>query len=221
VLAVLGLISAVVLASPVDAHHKPGHAGGPPASSQSKHTDKNKSNDNTSANLMLSDGPPAGPGNSGVAHWCTLYWNDPGIEDEVGRTFNNHGDCVSSFARQRNEEAHIDIVESAFGNGNGNGNGSSDLGRNGDLQILTARLGLDGTFRLRGTGAEDNVKLTELRGNGVSIDVKDSQVNNDGDWVVSGTWDCSDHDGLREGRFEASDNDETDRLSVSFPCGSL
>ena len=227
-LVAVGLITALAIVAPVAADPKPGH-GNPHSSGENKHGPKNngfnEKNDNTGA-LTLNDGPPSGPGNSGVAHWCTLFWNDPDIENEVGRTFKNHGDCVSSFVSQRNNEKQVELVESAAnfngnGNGNGNGNDNSDLGRNGDLQILTVRLGLDGTFRLRGAGAEDSIDVTELKGNGVSIDVKDKQLDTEGDWVVTGTWDCSDHSGTRAGRFEASDSDETDRLSVDFPCGSL
>jgi hypothetical protein len=223
-LAALGFISAVLVAAPVDAHHKPGHAGGPPWSGQDKSTGKDKSNDNQSASLSLDDGPPSGPGNSGAAHWCKLYWDDPDIEDEVGRSFRNHGDCVSSFARQHDDEKQIDSAETASANdndGNSKRKASASSNSRGDLQILTAQMREDGSFRVRGSGAEDSVSLTELTGNGVTINVKDSQFDNDGDWVVTGTWACSSHDGTRAGRFQASDADESDRLSVTFPCGAL
>jgi hypothetical protein len=219
-LAALGMISVAVLATPVQADPKPGRNAGSQWPGEKKHDDKDKHGPN--GGFVVNNGDWNGPARSGAAHWCALYWFSPDAESEVGRKFGNHGDCVNWFAWRRSLERQIDLAESIVDNGNGNGNGNDNgSGGNGDLQILSVRLDLNGHFRLLGAGAESEVNISELRGNGVSIDVFAKFQNNDGIWIVDGRWDCSDHDGTRDGRFEAKDNNESDRLSVSFPCGAL
>lgn len=147
------------------------------------------------------DGPPDGPGNSGAAHWCKTHWADEG--------FRNHGQCVSHHARARH------------GGDDEVGEESADGDRHGDLAITDIRIRTDGTFRLRGVGAEDLVIVSIGGGSGLVVGFGEATPASDGSFTVEGEWACQDSDSDHRARFRARDSDETDRQFAAFPCDDL
>jgi hypothetical protein len=179
-----GVLALLLLATPVSAHHKPGHQGGPPGQ--------------RGVNRDDDAGPLSGPGNSGAAHWCK--------DNYAAEGFKNHGQCVSFFARG----GTLDIDD-------------DDSARLGDLEITEVRIDVDddeGTFFLRGVGAEGRVFALIDGGSGQVVGGGVSDVDADGSWVVEGTWACN-SDSPQAARFRVFDADERDRLLTTFPCDEL
>jgi hypothetical protein len=144
------------------------------------------------------DGPPSGPGNSGAAHWCKTHWAEEG--------FRNHGHCVSHHAHERNGgEAEAE----AEGDGEG------------DLIITDIRIRTDGTFRLRGRGAEDLVIVSIGGGSGLVVGFGEAEPASDGTFTVEGEWACQENDSDHRARFRVRDSDETESQFATFPCDDL
>jgi hypothetical protein len=206
----VALLVAALIATPVAADPKPGRGGGPPWSREggSREGGPPWSRGHGSATSDDGNGPPAGPGNSGAAHWCKLHFNDKDAEHQ----FDNHGQCVSFYAQQRqlNQQEDADDEEDVSDN-----SGGTQLG---DLQIMDVKIRTDGTFRVRGVGAESLVVVDATRDGVVAYG--EATPDASGDWSVEGTWACQ-NGGDRTVRLEAHDANERDRQSVSFPCDDL
>ena len=193
-----GMLVLLVLAAPVSAHHKPGHQGGP------KHGDERDGNSSSGRRGDTGrpdrSGPESGPGNSGAAHWCRSHFDDASRGEPF--PFKNRGQCVSFFA-------HGGTLDD-------DGEGSR-----GDLRITDVQVYEDGTFRLRGVGAEDRVIASIGGVSGEVVGFGDSTPGSDGSWEIHGEWACRDDDEDHDARFVVRDSDERDRWRASFPCDEL
>ena len=111
------------------------------------------------------------------------------------------------FAHQRNLDRQQDDADPT----------TDDQGRNrfGNLEIMDVKVRDDGSFRVRGVGAESEVNVWTTGGGVVAFGqaAPDAQ----GDWTVEGRWACQDG-GNRTVRIQAQDNNEVDRHTASFPC---
>ena len=190
-LAFVGATLALLLvATPVSAHHKPGHGGGPPHG--------NSNGQGGPPGHRGEAGPESGPGNSGAAHWCK--------DNYAAEGFKNHGQCVSFFAR------------------GGTLDDDDDDDGTGDLEITDVRIDVDddeGTFFLRGVGAEGTVFALIDGGTGQVVGAGVGEADSNGSWVIEGTWTCRDSDSSEAARLRVFDADERDRVLRSFPCDDL
>ncbi len=194
-LAFVGATLALLLvATPVSAHHKPGHAGGPPHGNPGKQGGP--------PGQRGEAGPESGPGNSGAAHWCK-----DNFADQRGDPFpfKNRGQCVSYFARGGTLDTDDD----------------ENADRSGDLEITEVLIRDNGTFRLRGAGADDLVIVSIGGGSGKVVGFGEGKPGSGGSWEVEGEWACQDTSSDEAARFRVHDSDERDRLLTTFPCDEL
>ena len=196
-----GALALLLLAAPVSAHHKPGHRGGPQHGESGDRADSSGRRD--VVRHADPSGPEDGPGNSAAAGWCRNNYADSSHGEPF--PFKNRGQCVSFFAR----------------GGTLDDDGDDDEGSHGYLRITDVRVRDDGTFRLRGEGAEDQVIVSIGGISGKVVGFGQGMPGSDGSWVVEGEWACQDDDSREEARFLARDSDERDPESARFPCNDL
>lgn len=186
------LVAFLVLAVPASAHHKPGHQGGPPPG------DGRGGNPSSDEN-----GPESGPGNSGAARWCKGHFHDAGRGDPF--PFENRGQCVSYFAGGGTVDDADDDTDD----------------NHGDLRIVDVQVYRDGTFRLRGAGAEDRVFVSIGGVSGQVVGFGETDPESDGEWEVLGEWACRDDDARHDARVVVRDSDERARWQATFACQDL
>ena len=198
------LLAILLIVSPVAAHHKPDHGGGPswdhPNGSQKKDRHDNQSED-------YDHSPPDNAlGKVSVAaHWCKWHFND----NESDWQFANHGQCVAFCAHWRHDDWDDDVTRPLT------------LHR-GDLTIADVRARHDGTFRVRGFGAESTVQVWINGGSSLVVGFGQADPDGDDTWTVEGRWACQDDHDAHDARFRpAQDDDEFDREQATFPCDDL
>jgi hypothetical protein len=145
-----------------------------------------------------------GPGNSFASHWCQTHFND----NEANWQFVNRGECVAFFARRQHDNDDDDTTRPVSLNF-------------GDLTIADTRVRHDGTFRVRGFGAESTVQVWITGGSGLVVGFGQADPANDGTFTVEGRWACQDDHDPHEARFRAQDDNELDTERATFPCDDL
>jgi hypothetical protein len=165
------------------------------------------------------DSPPSGPGNSANVHWCKVRWWDDDNDDDLP-DFASFSQCVTHFAHALHtahddeEDANEDRRERRKSWGDGSQN------QHGELDITSWDIDREGTFTLRGEGAEGDTVFVSVGGvSGAVVGFGiDSNVDGDGSWEVHGEWACQESDNSEEARFRAYDWDERVSELATFPC---
>lgn len=190
------LLALLVAASPAVAHHGKGsHAGGKDSDDGPKgaKSDKSEQHGGFAACNWGSDAGSC-PGNSGWAHWCKQQ-HLPGP---------TRGQCVADHARAQG----VDLND---------GDDEGDDGQQGELRITDIDVDDNGSFRVRGSGAEGWVKISVGGVSGEVVGFGQGDASQDGTFDIVGLWSCQDDD-EHDARVRAQDADERDSERVSFPC---
>jgi hypothetical protein len=196
------LLAVLVVATPAAAHHGKGsHARGPDSDDhRPRVSDDHRpriskwKRQNGFAFCDWRSNPGSCPGGSGLANWCkqdhTIGW---------GRSL-----CLAEYARNWGFDLNRDDDD--------------DNGRNGDLKITDIDVDDDGSFRVKGQGAEGDVTLWVGGVSGQVVGFGQGTSNGDGRFEIVGLWACRDDDAEHDARIRAQDGDERDSERVSFPC---
>jgi hypothetical protein len=216
------LLAPPSLAHHADWHHPPGQAKKegdwtPPgqAKKQGDWTPPGQAKKQAQAE---GDAPAPGPGNSANVHWCKANWWRDDTDDGPFAAFSA---CVTFYAHGLRTAAddEEDAAEDRLDRSKRKGDGSDD--RHGQLGITDYTVRRDGTFTVRGVGAEERVVVSVggVSGLVVGFGMTD-EIGADGDWAVEGEWACQDSDTSHEARFRAFDADAEERVSTvaTFPC---
>jgi hypothetical protein len=192
-----GLVFAL-LASPALAHHKPGHHIPPGLAKKENQTN--------------GDQPPAGPGNSGAAHWCKANWQKKG--------YFNHGQCVSHYAHLRHtaDDDDEDKNEDKQDKKSSKKDKDKRAENLSELEITEYAFAPDGTFVLRGVGATEPVTVSIGGVSGLVAGFADAVPDAEGRWEAWGEWACDDASAAYEARVRAFTADERVSKVATFPC---
>jgi hypothetical protein len=146
--------------------------------------------------------PASCPGNSGWAHWCKF---EHGPE---------RGACVASFARGLGFE----LISQVFDDDNDNNQNDDNDNEQGDLRITDIDVNDNGSFRVRGEGAEGSVLVSVGGVFSRVLGFGQGEADGDGDFDIEGSWGCVNDDDSYDARLRAQDGDERDVEIANFPC---
>lgn len=162
------------------------------------------------------DAPPPGPGNSANVHWCKANWSKN--EDTQDEPFGSFSQCVTFYAHglhtvdDDEEDANEDLQDKKKNRGDGSNN------QHGELDVTDFTIARDGTFVLRGKGAEDRVIVSVGGVSELVVGFGMAEPRSDGTWEVNGEWACQESESSHDARFRAFDLDERVSKVATFPC---
>jgi len=164
------------------------------------------------------DAPPPGPGNSANVHWCKAnWWNHDGNAEGL-QDFTSFSDCVTHFAHglRTADDDEEDANEDHQGKTKNRSDGSNN--QHGELIVTDFTIARDGTFVLRGKGAEDRVIVSVGGVSELVVGFGMAEPRSDGTWEVNGEWACQESQSAHDARFRAFDLDERVSKVATFPC---
>jgi hypothetical protein len=124
------------------------------------------------------------------------------------------GECVANHVRALGLEV---LLLDDDNDNDGNDNGDND-NEQGDLRITKVDVDDDGSFRVRGQGAEGPVLIWVGGFFSRVLGFGQGEANGDGEFDIEGAWGCRTDDDPHLARVRVRDEDERHRQLVSFPC---